>query len=506
MPSAGKLIENSSNLSASRERRRTAFALEVGLLLEKTAGDDAEHVIVTLLKDPDSSVRWFATRVLGEMKSEVASKYLARMLKDPSDEVRCEAAEILEELHPKEAISDLTEALGDKNFLVRSRAASALKKIEAANTSDYQPLVKSEKSQVHEPTHRTSVAVDKQESVNKKVVDTPLVKDEKPQVREPTHTASITVDEQEPVKRKVLDKLFHRSLLIGTLQILLSAFFFGCIGVFVKIAYSQGIDSITVLAFRFIIATIALWIYFSIFGTQFLKCNRQELLILAVFGILGYGSMSTLMFLSLERIPASLMAMIFYTHPALIVVLTRIFYKEPINSSKVVALLLTLSGCAFILQVSFNNVNRTSGILLALGTSVVYAIYLTSGQRVLKKIRPQTVTIYVITYLAVVFSIYRNPFAVISAGVISSKGWLAISALAIFSTCFAILLLFSGIEKIGAARASLISTIEPLVAVLIAYLFLGEEISFTQLSGGGLILLGIIVIELSSANKTVTQN
>lgn len=70
------------------------------------------------------------------------------------------------------------------------------------------------------------------------------------------------------------------------------------------------------------------------------------------------------------------------------------------------------------------------------------------------------------------------------------------AAIAVFSTCFAILLLFSGMEKIGAARASLLSTLEPFSAVLMAYFLLGEKLTFPQLIGGGLILVGIMVIEL----------
>jgi len=281
---------------------------------------------------------------------------------------------------------------------------------------------------------------------------------------------------------------------IGTIQVLLSAFFFGCMSIFVKIAYGQGIDPLTLLTFRFVLAAVVLWVYFSIFEARFLRCSFRQLLLLGAFGIL-YGIMSTLLFMSLERIPASLAIMIFYTHPALITLLAWIFYKEPLSSSRGIAVLLTLSGCAFILQVSFETLDWTSGTFLALGTSISYAVYLTWGQKVLKKMSPQTLVLYVVTFLAILFSIVHNPFAVLAAGAFSFKGWLAVLAIAVFSTCLAILLLFSGIEKIGAARASLISTFEPLSAVLMAYFFLNETLTFPQLWGGGLILLGIMVIE-----------
>lgn len=295
---------------------------------------------------------------------------------------------------------------------------------------------------------------------------------------------------------QILDTSSSRTQLAGTFQVLLSAFFFSCMSIFAKIAYSQGITPLTLLTLRFVMAAIALWVYFSIFGARFLKCNFRQLLLLSAFGIIGYGTMSTLLFMSLERIPAALAIMIFYTHPALIVLLTWIFYKEPIDASRMTALLLTLSGCAFLLQISFKTLNWTSGTLLALGTSVTYAIYLTYGQRILKKINPRTVVIYVITSLAILFSMFHNPVALVMTETFSFKGWLVITAIAIFSTCLAILLLFSGMEKIGAAKASLISTLEPFSAVLMAYFLLGERLTFLQLVGGSLILLGVIVLEL----------
>ena len=283
--------------------------------------------------------------------------------------------------------------------------------------------------------------------------------------------------------------------LLGAFQVFLSAFFFGCMAIFAKIAYAQGIDSLTVLTFRFIIAAILLWLYFSIFDSQSLVCNLRQLVILVAFGVIGYGTMSVLLFMSLERISAALTMMIFYTHPALIVLLTWFFYKEPLTATKLMALFLTLLGCGFLLQISIYDFKLSDGILFALGTSLVYACYLTCGQKILKKINPKTITIYVTTSLAIVFFIYNNPYPIIMEGNIEFKGWLMMSAIAIFSTCISILLLFSGIKKIGAAKASLISMFEPFTAVLLAYLLLGEHLTMYQLLGGALVLSGVFIIE-----------
>lgn len=279
----------------------------------------------------------------------------------------------------------------------------------------------------------------------------------------------------------------------GALFVLLSAAGFSTLAIFIKIAYEAGANTFTILTMRFLIASISLWILLKILAIS-PRITIKTAVKLSLMGALGYGSMSYFFAASLQYLPASLAEMMLFTYPTLVSILSFLIGDEKFNWQKGVALFICLVGLFFILGVSFNNISHL-GIILGLSCAIIYSCYILIGNRVLKNVHSLVATTYVSSAAAFAFAAYSITTDQLIL-TLPIMGWLALVGTASFGTILGILGFFAGISKIGAANASIISTAEPVLTVLLSVLVLGEELSFLQFLGGLLIIASILLLQL----------
>lgn len=289
-----------------------------------------------------------------------------------------------------------------------------------------------------------------------------------------------------------VEKRSGQARVAGVVQVLLSALLFGCMSIFAKLAYQQGVSALTALTFRFAIAALVLWSYVLGFSRGSLRGSPRRLFGLAAFGIVGYGSFSFLLFESLKQTSATQTTLLFYMYPTLVVVMARVVYKEAISRARMLGIGFTILGCALISGAVPWRWQFGPELGLPMAASFVYAVYLVVGQRLLKVIEPRVLVLSINTSLAIVLLAYGGLRTGAVSAAISISGWAAVTAIGLVS-CVAPILLFSGIERIGAAKAALLSTVEPLCAVLLAWAFLGEELSWLEALGGCLVIASVIL-------------
>ncbi len=283
---------------------------------------------------------------------------------------------------------------------------------------------------------------------------------------------------------------------IGSLMVVASAAGFATLAIFIKLAYDAGVNTITVLTARFALAALILWPIIKIKNIPF-RIGTKTIIQLCLMGALGYGTMSTFFALSIEHVPVSMAAMLLYTYPALVTLLSFAVGDEIITWPKCLALVICFSGLFLILGVSFASVSML-GVLLGLGAAVVYSGYIVIGNRVLKNVHPLVATTYVCTSAAtafIVIGLIKGNLTLL----LPLSGWLALAGIAILGTIVGILFFFAGLSRIGAANASIISTAEPLITVLLSITLLGDSVSLLQGIGGLLIIAGIIILQLWNA-------
>lgn len=275
---------------------------------------------------------------------------------------------------------------------------------------------------------------------------------------------------------------------LGLIFIIISAISFGAMPIFARLAYAAGADPITVLFLRFTIAAVIMTLIMIVSKTAFPR--GLILLELILLGAIAYVGESLAYFMALTMASAGLVALLLYIYPALVAALSAIFLKEQLTPAKLVALFLALSGTALTMRIASGG--SMLGILLGIAAAVDYAIYILLGSRIVRRSGPLgSTTVIIISTACVYTGIVAIRGVTFPA---TSNGWIAIIAIALISTVLAFTAFFAGLKRIGPTNASTLSTFEPIVAVILAAIVLGESISPVELLGGVLILAAVVVL------------
>lgn len=285
----------------------------------------------------------------------------------------------------------------------------------------------------------------------------------------------------------------------GILMIMASAAGFATLAIFIKVAYAAGINTVTMLTLRFLLAAATLWLILYFRGTL-PHISKKLSVQLFLMGTLGYGTMSFFFALALKYLAASLAAMILYTYPALVSLLAFAIGDEQVTLPKCSALAVCFAGLFLVLGVSFNGVNPL-GIFLGLGAAVVYSAYIVIGNRVLRQVDPMGAATIVCTAAGMTLLLGGGLTGELQFA-ISIQGILATLGIAFFGTVIGILCFFAGMSRIGAANAAIISTTEPVITVLLSCMLLSEKITPLQVGGGFLILSGVIILQVWTGNRS----
>jgi len=283
---------------------------------------------------------------------------------------------------------------------------------------------------------------------------------------------------------------------VGVACVVGSAVAFGAMVILARFAFASGVDPVTLLALRFAIASLLMLAMLRIRGDAIPR--GTTLGVLVALGALGYGGQAITYFTALSLAPAGLAALLLYLHPALVALLAAVFLRERITAGKLGALALALAGTTLTVAPAIGS-NALAGapevaigLAFAVASAAFYAVYIVVAAAIGRRAEAFAMSTVVITSAAVVFVI-----AMLARGPHwpqTTVGWVAIVGIALLCTVVAITLYFAGLERVGPVRASTLSTIEPLCAVVLAAIVLGETLAPVQLAGGALILAGAIGI------------
>jgi len=286
----------------------------------------------------------------------------------------------------------------------------------------------------------------------------------------------------------------------GTILIMITAVCFGLAAPAAKIAYSEGASPIFALAVRFSMAALVLWAYNIFFGRrEKLSVTKRQLILLFFTGGIVYFLTTMLYYNAILYIPVSLHVMVFYIYPTLINIFSVTVLKEKISSRQVLSLAIGFLGIAMMVWspgILINWFGIMLSFLAALGNG---SYVLMVGNKNIEGLDSITVTTYITTFAAasfIVSGIFTNQLMLN----VSIKGFLAIMFVAVFSTVVATITLYLGVKKIGAARASIISTFEPVVGAFLSILLLNEKFIPLQIVGAVFVILAVVLVNIKKSD------
>jgi drug/metabolite transporter (DMT)-like permease len=206
-------------------------------------------------------------------------------------------------------------------------------------------------------------------------------------------------------------------------------------------------------------------------------------------------------FTALTLASASLVALLLYLYPVLVTIFSVILFKERLTWVKGTALALALSGAVLI--VGLGGGGKPLGIVLGIGAAVIYSIAILAGSKILRSAPAIPASTVIMGSAGLVF----GGIAALRGLHFPSTmmGWLAALGLAVVAGVIAIGTFLAGLERVGPTNAALISTLEPVVVVILAALLLGERLTWLSLLGGGLILAAVLLLARGEIQQTQNE-
>jgi drug/metabolite transporter (DMT)-like permease len=297
------------------------------------------------------------------------------------------------------------------------------------------------------------------------------------------------------------------SPLRASLLVVVSACSFGAMAIFGRFAYAAGVDVFGVLLPRFVIASLVLWLLMRLTGRR--APPRDRLPGLLLMGA-GYVGQSLCYFFALNWLPAGMVALLLYLFPLFVLLLSRLLGHESLNARKIAALVLCSAGILLTIGIADAGAAKLDprGIALGVGAALIYSVYIVAGSRITAGIDPMASTSVILTGSAAglaLIVVVRWMLGMQVALPSSAQGVAAVLAIALVSTVIAVACFVAGLRQLGSSKAALLSTLEPVVTVGLAAVFLGEALRATQLAGGALVLGGALLLASAPSASASTS-
>jgi drug/metabolite transporter (DMT)-like permease len=287
----------------------------------------------------------------------------------------------------------------------------------------------------------------------------------------------------------------------GTLFCLASGAAFGAMAVFGKLAYDEGASVGTLLAVRFSLAAAMFWVLVPLHELRAL--GARDVRAGLALGACGYALQAGCYFAALGRIDASLLALLLYTFPALVAAAAVALGRERFGSRHVIAVFLATGGLTLAVVGAGAGALDPLGVALGLGAAIVYSAYILVSDGIAGRVRPRVLATLVCTGAAATLLVGSALLGELRPGELTGAGWAWLACLAVVSTVTAITLFFAGLERVGPTSAAILSTVEPLVTVMLAFLIFGERLGALQLLGGALVLAAVVPATFATRPREV---
>lgn len=278
--------------------------------------------------------------------------------------------------------------------------------------------------------------------------------------------------------------------LLGSMSICFSALMYATLPILVKLAYANGLTAGNALWLRYLFSFILLVVFMSL-------VSKGSLLSLLSPPVIAQGIFLTvgglLYFYALEWLSAGVATIIFFSHPVFVAVLSILVYKEKIVLRLFLGLVLAVLGIALVSGAGgLSSSLPSQGLVYALSSCLCYTLYSLVGQKAMDRHDPLSVTatISMLAILVLTPVFYRDLAAL--SHITASQFGIAL-AMAVLNTLLAVLFFLKGLKRIGASRATLLSTAEPVFCLLMAYIILGESLSLQQIMGSAMVLASMLL-------------
>ncbi|MBQ7160629.1 MAG: EamA family transporter [Clostridia bacterium] len=289
-----------------------------------------------------------------------------------------------------------------------------------------------------------------------------------------------------------------RKKALGIIMVLTAGILWGNTGVFVKILTGRGASAMTVSVLRLVITFILMSLFILIFDRSFFKVNPRCIPYFILTGAVGMVGSSLFYFYSIQQTSMAVAAVLMYTSPTIVMLLSLAVFKDKFTWRHLLCCLLAFFGAALTTGLLSGGAEYSlKGIMFGCLAGASYALYsVGSGLALRKGCSPMTISLYSFAFASVTILIAGDVPELIRT-VAADPVILPISAAQALVTCLLPYVIYTlGIRYTGPSNASIMSTIELVVATLIGFFAFDENLSVLGVFGIILVIGSIVVLNL----------
>lgn len=300
----------------------------------------------------------------------------------------------------------------------------------------------------------------------------------------------------------------HRDDVIGVAMYLCAAFLFALNGVIAKNALNAGFDAMHLTQLRNAGAMILLVAYIALRHPDRFRIRRGELWFLIAYGVIAFTLVQYLYFLTISRLNVGIGTLLAFLAPVLVALWLKFFRRTDVSNRIWLAIGLTLLGLALVAQIWQGSTLDPVGVVAGLLCAVALAGYWLLGESGQEHRDAVSLTMWGFIFASIAWAVispwWSFPWSTLmvpTEPLIDGGPGLPVWALMVWGvvlgTIAPFLLVLGSLRRIGAQRAGIVGTTEPLWAAIIGLVLLGETFTGMQAVGGLIVLAGVVVAETS---------
>jgi drug/metabolite transporter (DMT)-like permease len=278
---------------------------------------------------------------------------------------------------------------------------------------------------------------------------------------------------------------------------------------------SAGLSSLRLAQVRATGAALILMVAVAIVRPATLRTTRRELSFLAVFGILGLAFVQLFYFVGIRRLDIGIALVIQYLAPVFVALWARFYVHEPVRQRLWFAIALSLLGLSLVVELWGGGSSLDGlGVLACLITALAYAGYVLMAESSLERGRDvYSLLAWGFTFAALFWAVVQPWWtfpAEIAGESVSLLGrfddvtaplWLLLAYIVVLGTVVPFIFLVSALHHVPATRVTIVAMLEPVLAAIVAWVWLGEELAAVQIVGGLIVLIGVILAQTSRGGE-----
>lgn len=283
----------------------------------------------------------------------------------------------------------------------------------------------------------------------------------------------------------------------GYLSIATATLFWGFSATIAKFLFKHEVDLLMLVQMRSTLSFVVLFIILFVSKREYIKISNNDIPRFALLGIIGIAGSNFTYYFTLNEINVATAIIMQYTAPVLVVLYAVLSGSERITFIKLASAFLSLVGCSLVVRifdVQFLNLSKI-GIISGVASALCWAFFNIYGKKIGSKYNIWTNLTFGLMFAGIFWLFFNPPWKIFNSGY-TLNDWLVFFVFAIISVLIPYFFYFNGLKHITSSSAIITSTLEPVVAIVSAWVIVGERLSLTQVVGSALVLKSVILLQI----------